>query len=191
MYMSSTSKYSTSERDSVLLATKLSPMIVKMAQDKEKDVRSFGNFLKFSTGSEPFQFILQAKDVKLWALEARRNLVLVLLDCWVEKCAENATVEVTFQGVWPRPYPQKKDSHNVSRHFSSTRFSWQLFHIPTSRTWRSGWRRWSTCPKLPSNQFWNRQKFNVLPPLHRIYSATTIGVQSKCLTWSLIFTLCP
>ena len=97
--MSSTSKYSTSERDSVLLATKLSPMIVKMAQDKEKDVRSFGNFLNFSTASEPFQFILQAKDVKLWALEARRNLVLVLLDCWVEKCAENATVEVTFQGI--------------------------------------------------------------------------------------------
>ena len=44
MYMSSTSKYSTCERDSVLLATKLSPMIVKMAQDKEKDVRSFDVF---------------------------------------------------------------------------------------------------------------------------------------------------
>ena len=55
--------------------------------------------MNFSTASEPFQFILQAKDVKLWALEARRNLVLVLLDCWVEKCAENATVEVTFQGI--------------------------------------------------------------------------------------------
>ena len=36
----------------------------------------------------------QAKDVKLWALEARRNLVLTLLDCWVEKCEEDATVEV-------------------------------------------------------------------------------------------------
>ena len=37
---------------------------------------------------------LQAKDNKLWALEARRNLVLTLLDCWVEKCEEDATVEV-------------------------------------------------------------------------------------------------
>ena len=37
---------------------------------------------------------MQAKDVKLWALEARRNLVLTLLDCWVEKCQEDATVEV-------------------------------------------------------------------------------------------------
>ena len=37
---------------------------------------------------------MQAKDVKLWALEARRNLVLTLLDCWVEKCEEDATVEV-------------------------------------------------------------------------------------------------
>ena len=37
---------------------------------------------------------IQAKDVKLWALEARRSLVLDLLDCWVEKCEGSATVEV-------------------------------------------------------------------------------------------------
>ena len=32
--------------------------------------------------------------MKLWALEARRTLVLDLLDCWVEKCEGSATVEV-------------------------------------------------------------------------------------------------
>merc|ERR1712210_448184 len=72
------------QRDSVLLATKLSPAIVKTAQDKEKT----------------------AKDVKLWALEARRTLVLDLLDCWVEKCEGSATVEALLTAL---SHPNFKD----------------------------------------------------------------------------------
>merc|ERR1712083_298598 len=48
----------------------------------------------------------KAKDVKLWALEARRSLVLDLLDCWVEKCERSATVEALLTAL---SHPNFKD----------------------------------------------------------------------------------
>ena len=48
----------------------------------------------------------QAKDVRLWALSARRDLVLALLEAWVERCQEDATVEVLLTAL---SHPNFKD----------------------------------------------------------------------------------
>ena len=44
--------------------------------------------------------------MKLWALPARRELVVVLLDTWVDKCQEEATVEVLLAAL---DHPNFKD----------------------------------------------------------------------------------
>ena len=44
--------------------------------------------------------------MRLWALSARRDLVLALLEAWVERCQEDATVEVLLTAL---SHPNFKD----------------------------------------------------------------------------------